>query len=490
MTDLLQLMSSYLHSSYLHTYTMLVNLNAITIKRLLKHLFVFITMCVFILIIIYLTGGFQDENDPIWQINPVETYGWGLTIVFYILRVLPCISLPLTLSNFLGLAFFNTFQSKPHLKSSPLLGPFICFRVVTRGDYPLLVKENVEQNLFTCNKVGLDNFMIEVVTDKAIQIQDMPRLRVLVVPYEYNTRAGTLYKARALQYCLESNINILSDEDWIVHLDEETILTEESVIGIFNFVTDGNVEFGQGVITYARDRIINWCTTLSDCVRVGIDFGSLQFTFRALQKPIFSWKGSFVVANVGAEKQVSFDHGPEASIAEDCYFAMVAFREGYKFGFVQGEMYEKSTFTVGDFVRQRKRWMQGIFATVCSPCIPWKYKLGIGCMVVSWICMPLTTLNLPLTLFFPIPIFHHFNFICGFIGGVMCFLFIFGAAKSFSWQKLGTVRYLIVCMAALINIPVTLLLENTATLWWMMSRKQIGFHVVNKDCRGSHITLA
>ncbi|CAE1234876.1 EGH [Acanthosepion pharaonis] len=460
-----------------------------SIQQKVQHLLVFTAMCIFIGLVIYVTGGFQDESDPNQQINPIETYGWCLTILFYVLRALPCLSLPFTLSNFLGLTFFNTFPSKPHLKSSPLLGPFICFRVVTRGDYPLLVRENVEQNLSTCIKVGLDNFMIEVVTDKPIHLQDMPRLRTLVVPYSYSTRAGSLYKARALQYCLESDINILSDEDWIVHLDEETVLTEDSVIGIFNFVADGNVEFGQGVITYAKDKIVNWCTTLSDCVRVGIDFGSLQFTFRTFKKPIFSWKGSFVVANVGAEKKVSFDHGPEASIAEDCYFAMVAFREGYKFGFVEGEMYEKSTFTVIDFVRQRKRWMQGIYATVCSSSIPFKYKIGICCMVISWICMPLTTLNVPLTLFFPVPLLPHFNFICGFIAGMMGFLSIFGAAKSFSWQKLGTARYISVCLAACINIPIMLLLENAATIWWILSKKQISFHVVNKDSRNPHIIL-
>ena len=37
----------------------------------------------------------------------------------------------------------------------------------------------------------------------------------------YKTKSGALNKARALQYCLEEDKNILGDDDWIVHLDEE-----------------------------------------------------------------------------------------------------------------------------------------------------------------------------------------------------------------------------------------------------------------------------
>ena len=41
----------------------------------------------------------------------------------------------------------------------------------------------------------------------------------------------------------------------MVHLDEETILTEGSVNGIVNFVCDGKHQFGQGMITYANEEV-------------------------------------------------------------------------------------------------------------------------------------------------------------------------------------------------------------------------------------------
>ncbi len=63
-------------------------------------------------------------------------------------------------------------------------------------------------------------------------------------------------------------------------------------------------------------------------------------------------------SQVGAERAVSFDNGPEGSKAEDCFFGMVAMDAGRTFDFIEGEMQEKSPFSFRDFLKQRKRWMQ------------------------------------------------------------------------------------------------------------------------------------
>lgn len=55
---------------------------------------------------------------------------------------------------------------------------------------------------------------------------------------------------------------------------------------------------------------------------------------------------------------MSYDHGLEGSIAEDCFFSMVAMKHGFTFDFIEGEMHEKSPFTMWDFLQQRKRWLQ------------------------------------------------------------------------------------------------------------------------------------
>lgn len=202
------------------------------------------------------------------------------------------------LFNFVGMTLYNAFPDKVTLKGSPLLAPFICIRVVTRGDYPDLVRSNVNRNMAKCTEAGLENFLIEVVSDKPINLPQHRRVREIVVPTSYRPRSGALFKARALQYCLEDSVNILAENDWIVHLDEETLLTENSVRGILNFAMDGKHQFGQGLITYANEDVVNWVTTLADSFRVADDMGKLRLQFYMFRKPLFSWKGSYVVTQV------------------------------------------------------------------------------------------------------------------------------------------------------------------------------------------------
>ena len=195
-----------------------------------------------------------------------------------------------------------------------------------------------KRNIDVFSRIRLDNYIIEFVTDMAVNLPKSPRLREIIVPTRYQSKNHTLYKARALNYCLEPGINMLADNDWIVHLDEETLVTEASVIGIVNFINERKYSFCQGLITYANEEIISWITTIADLVRVGMDYGMIRFSLKYFHRPIFSWKGSFIVSNAGIERQITYDFGLEGSIAEDCFFALTAWKEGHKFGFVEGEM--------------------------------------------------------------------------------------------------------------------------------------------------------
>lgn len=204
-----------------------------------KHLLHCFTCISFIIGFQISTGAIRTTHHRFDNVKPVEDYGIVLTVILYFLRAISFLTLPLCLFEMTGLLFFNAFPEKPQLKGLPLLCPFICIRVVSRGDFPDLVKNNVRRNLNTCLDLGMDNFIIEIVTDKAIGVDKNPRVRELIVPNTYKTKTGALYKARALQYCLEDDVNILNADDWIVHLDEETLLTDNSMRGIINFVLDG-----------------------------------------------------------------------------------------------------------------------------------------------------------------------------------------------------------------------------------------------------------
>ncbi|VDN06612.1 unnamed protein product [Thelazia callipaeda] len=412
----------------------------------------------------------------------IDRYGYFGTFILYVTRLASLLVLPQCIFNTLGLLFFNGFRDKVKLKTAPLLAPLVCFRVVTRGDYPELVKQNVNYNMEKCREAGMENFFFEVVTDKMISVPSKPRLREVVVPTTYRTKSGAQFKSRALQYCLEDDVNILQDDDWIVHLDEETLLTNNSICGILNFCEDGKHQFGQGVITYANGDIVNWITTLSDSFRVADDMGKLRFQFRFFHKPLFGWKGSFVVTQVGAERHVSFDHGREGSIAEDCFFSMIAFRDGYTFDFIEGEMLEKSPFTFWDFLQQRKRWLQGIFLTVHAKQIPAKNKILLALSFYAWVSMPITTMQMYLYHAFPLPPCLIFDSLVAFVAAVNLYMYIYGVLKSFSHKyRHSPVRLCVYMVGALLTIPFNICIENIAVIWGMLGNKN-GFYVVKKEC--------
>lgn len=424
----------------------------------------------------------RAARDDLEEFDAWAEYGTTWTIFLYTIRILTLMTLPQMLCNFFGLVFYNAFPDKVVLKGSPLLAPFICIRVVTRGDFPDLVKRNVLRNINTCLDTGLENFLVEVVTDKAVNLPKHRRIREIEVPKDYQTKSGALFKSRALQYCLEDNVNVLNANDWIVHLDEETILTENSVRGITNFVLDGKYPFGQGLITYANENVVNWLTTLADSFRVSDDMGKLRFQFKFLHKPILSWKGSYVVTQLHAEKDVSFDNGVDGSVAEDCFFAMKAYSRGYSFDFIDGEMYEKSPFTLMDFLQQRKRWLQGILLVVHSRVIPFKYKMFLMLSVYSWVTMPFSSSNIFLAMLMPIPCPIILDFVCSFLGGLSVYMYIFGVLKSFSLYRFGVLKSIICIVGALGTIPVNLVIENVAVIWGVFSNKH-KFYVVQKEVK-------
>ena len=79
------------------------------------------------------------------------------------------------------------------------------------------MRNNVQRNVNTCLDAGLKNFVVEVVSDKSISLAASLRCHEIVVPDSYKTRSGAMFKARALQYCLEdkvtSNFQIIFPKD-------------------------------------------------------------------------------------------------------------------------------------------------------------------------------------------------------------------------------------------------------------------------------------
>lgn len=182
---------------------------------------------------------------------------------------------------------------------------------------------------------------------------------------------------------------------------------------------------------------------------------------------------------VAAERDVSFDNGIDGSIAEDCYMAMKASSRGYSFDFVDGEMHEKSPFTLMDFIQQRKRWLQGLLLVVHSQEIPWRTKIFLAFSVYSTVTLPLSSSNLFVAVLYPIACPLWLDIFVAITGAVGVYMYMFGVIKTFPRHRLGLARYLLCIVGVLCLIPVFVVLENAAVIWGLVGKKH-KFHVVQK----------
>lgn len=212
-------------------------------RRALTCLFV-ITTCLCAKI---LTGIDSPDRELIYQ-----KYGRTYSISYYIIKLTFSVLLTiLSLFNLFSLFFKTKRISKPDIPKQK-----VCFRVVTRGTYPDLVKENMKINLSILSSYEKFNYTYEVVTDTPIDIKNLDRCYEVIVPSEYKTKNGAKYKARALQYAIEANISRLDGDDWIMHLDEESLLTKSCVEGVMSFVNSNKHQIGQGY--FYIDKHFTW----------------------------------------------------------------------------------------------------------------------------------------------------------------------------------------------------------------------------------------
>jgi len=428
-------------------------------------------------------------------------YGYIFSEVFYpgdkapwietamtVLKLSWLIPLPYGLVNFYAyLRHPVKFDPKaPTITRS--LGVKMYFRIITRGHNPHLVAESVSRAYRTLAlQMRVSDWCIEVVSDQPLPLDERDgQMRLIVVPANYQPPNGAKYKARGLQYALE--VSAARDEDWIIHLDEETGFDQYTVRAIHRFIYKqrrqiilGEQQYpkiGQGVIVYGKGQVQNWLTTLADSIRVGDDFGRFRLQFEH-GKAWCGMHGSFIVVNNGIERKIGFDHGAGSSITEDSYFALVAQAAGIQFDFIHAYMYEKSPFTLKDFIKQRQRWFGGIWFCALSPTLPLKDRAILAAFMLmwslSWTCPVMVIVNLLYPTGTPLWLG---------IGGGIAFAFtvwmyVVGFICTYDRAELKE-RYYFLLAAQILLVPLFSVMESVAVLYGLISPPK-DFYIVQKE---------
>ena len=295
----------------------------------------------------------------------------------------------------LGLAGLLTFRQPRHLDSVNPINRLVAWRIVSRGTNVEALSHTIRRCQAEMAKTPLFPYIVEVVTDTENPSLPPPNenLRYIVVPEDYRTPNKSKYKARALHYATE--YSPIPDDAWIVHLDEESHPTASGIKGICAMIQEeeasGALRIGQGAILYHRKWREHPILTLADNVRTGDDFARFHFQHR-LGVTIFGLHGSYIVARNDVVKSIGFDFGPQGSITEDAFWALVAMERGYRCRWVDGYIEEQSTESAGDFVRQRRRWYQGLVKVVLYAPVKLWWRLPLGINTFLWTLAPFAML--------------------------------------------------------------------------------------------------
>lgn len=292
----------------------------------------------------------------------------------------------------LGLAGMLFFRHPTDLDGVVRIPQLVSWRIVSRGTNIDALRSTIERCQKEMSRTPLFDYVIEVVVESGtnfLLLPDSADVVYLVIPDDYATPNGSLYKARALQYALENSK--LPAKAWLVHLDEETQPTSSGIKGISKMILEeeetGRLRAGQGAILYHRDWKKHPIMTLADNVRTGDDFARFHFQHK-LGVTVFGLHGSYIVVRNDVESAIGFDFGPVGSITEDAFWALVLMESGGRARWCDGYLEEQSTQSLGDFVKQRRRWYQGLLKVSLYAPVKLRWRTCLGINTLLWTFAP------------------------------------------------------------------------------------------------------
>ena len=180
-------------------------------------------------------------------------------------------------------------------------------------------------------------------------------LNSVVVPASFESKSN--YKARALEYFRQ--VTRLSTDDWVLHLDEDSVIDSETLRGCFNFIRYEKHDLGQGIIAFnSVNYWKNWLITVADARRVGDQLSRYHLQYTIVQRPVFGMSGSFFLASASVLNTVTWENN--RGFLPMYEFSHLAWEKGFTCGPIHGICQEQSTSSLYEFIEQRRKWYAGM----------------------------------------------------------------------------------------------------------------------------------
>lgn len=362
----------------------------------------------------------------------------------------------------------------------------ICWRIVTSGKNIEILLQTIRRCQIEMARTPLARYVIEVVIDMGDNVALLPQrdsdVRTITVPSDYQTPNGSRFKARALHYALTHSS--ISDDTWIVHLDEETQPTSSGIKGICKFIheseTANRPRIGQGSLLYHREWKRHPFLTLADIGRTGDDFARFHFQHR-LGITLFGLHGSYIVVRNDVEKATGgFDFGPRGDITEDAFWAVKAMQQGVRCGWVEGYLEEQSCMSFSDFMRQRRRWFQGLVRVALHAPVKIRWRICLALNTLLWGMAPFAMLYTIGNLAHHVPISPIIRVLASYSFATFATLYITGLKANMDEHGIfNRLRRIGLTALTLLLLPSFAAMEGLGVLWALVTPVR-GFQVVRK----------
>lgn len=335
-----------------------------------------------------------------WQMHSgVHVLGWATTVLW---------TLPIT-GSLLGI--YGAVRTVRRLSAARRDGPVRTVRTdrlvvviptIGRWDtYPAL-----ERVVRSCRRLGgyFPDYTTEIVIEEACAaagaIGDLaaaePRVRIVTVPREYRTPAGTRFKARANHYANQRRVERgeARDDVWALHLDDDTGVGPDTAEELARFVDAQRgrgadaLHLAQGVLAYPREHGASRLMWLADAVRPASDLSVFAAT-TGRGTPRAGLHGELLLVRASVEASIGWDFGPRAMV-EDAQFAL-EFTRRYpgRSDWFAGRSFGAAPAGIADFVKQRERWAWGLLELAANRRIALRTRLLLIHNMLIWASGPL-----------------------------------------------------------------------------------------------------
>lgn len=294
------------------------------------------------------------------------------------LWVVSLLFVPAVVEAWICLIFVKGLTAGKSDRKSPLAPVKMLIQITSRNAPAALLDNTIAHVVQAAKDVGLSGYRIWVVTDTPGY--QNPAAKTILVPESFT--ANCRYKARALEYAKRERTRLgLGGSDWwIYYLDEENIVSGRALDAIIRYIHKQGKErpVAVGAITYVRSGSI--IAHLCDSVRL---LGYIEAHFFMQYFGYFYLQGENILVRSDIEQRVGWEFGD--ALAEDLLNGIeIRGKTRAKFGWHGGTIKSSSPETVGDLLKQRRRWYCGGLQGVFRRRMPFWQRLHLSYRLSIW----------------------------------------------------------------------------------------------------------